>query len=129
MNAARALRVDKFKTALKDFPELTFQFVPKGRKHAYHLLPARYDGRDFGTTRDDLIRTLWRDYGVKAIVQYHPLYRYPLFQKMGFTEHDCPNTDVFFDNMVSFPFHLWMSESDFDQLIDSTRKALTHLRG
>ena len=126
MNAARTRRAEKLKDALKDFPELAFQAVPAGRKHAYHLMPAKYSGR---ATRDELIRTLWGDYGIKAIVQYHPLYRYPLFQKMGFGGHDCPNTDALFDNMVSFPFHLWMSDADFDYLIASTREALTRLRG
>lgn len=129
MNAVRARRAETFKDALKDFPELTFQAVPEERKHAYHLLPAKYDGRAYGMTRDNLIRALWGDHGVKAVVQYHPLYRYPLFQKMGFADHDCPNTDALFDSMVSFPFHLWMSDANFDALIAATREALTRLRG
>ena len=127
MNAARTRRASAFKTALADFPELSFQAVPEGRKHAYHLLPGKYTGRA-GVTRDDLIRTLWSDYGIKAIVQYHPLYRYPLFQKMGFGEHSCPDTDALFDNMISFPFHLWMTDADFDYLTQSTKQALTRLR-
>jgi dTDP-4-amino-4,6-dideoxygalactose transaminase len=68
-------------------------------------------------------------YGIKVIVQYHPLYRYPMFRKAGFGKADCPNTDRFFDNMVSFPFHHWMPEGEFEYMIDCTRKTLGALRG
>jgi dTDP-4-amino-4,6-dideoxygalactose transaminase len=48
---------------------------------------------------------------------------------MGFGDAACPNTDEFFDNMVSFPFHLWMSDGHFDYMIDSAIKTLKKLRG
>ena len=51
-----------------------------------------------------------------------------MFKKAGFGEADCPNTDHFFDNMVSFPFHHWMSEKEVDYMIKCTKKTLDHLR-
>ena len=62
------------------------------------------------------------------MVQYHPLYRYPLFEKAGFGKADCPNTENFFDNMVSFPFQHWMSEKEFTDMINLTRRALDDIR-
>jgi dTDP-4-amino-4,6-dideoxygalactose transaminase len=47
---------------------------------------------------------------------------------MGFGAADCPHTDDFFDNMVSFPFHLWMTENEFNYMIDSTIKTIKELR-
>ena len=47
---------------------------------------------------------------------------------MGFGVADCPNTDLFFDNMVSFPFHEWMGEEDFDYLLGSVKTSLNELR-
>jgi perosamine synthetase len=128
INAERGKRGREFRAALADFPELVFQHIPDECKHAWHLLPARYDGSAWGKTRDDLLALMAYDYGVKFIVQYYPLYRYPLFQKMGFGAHACPETDRFFDHMVSIPFHVWMSDADFSFMIDSTRQALTRLR-
>jgi dTDP-4-amino-4,6-dideoxygalactose transaminase len=61
-------------------------------------------------------------------VQYYPLYRYPMFRKAGFGEADCPETDRFFDNMVSFPFQQWMPEDQFALMIALTRQALTQCR-
>jgi dTDP-4-amino-4,6-dideoxygalactose transaminase len=128
MSFERIRRANKFISAMADYPELSFQKPPHHYKHVYHLLSARYDGHIYGKNRDDFIQKIWHEYGVRAIVQYYPLYRYPLFKSHGFGEADCPNTDYFFDNMVSFPFHLWMSEDDFDYMIDATLKTLEALR-
>lgn len=128
MNEARIQRAKKFIHALSDFTELSFQYAPKGHKHIYHLLSARLDRSAQNSLRDRFIDLMWNNFSVKVIVQYHPLYRYPLFQKNGFGKADCPNTDHFFDNMVSFPFHHWMKEADFDYMIDATKATLVALR-
>jgi len=129
INADRKERADYVKTALKDFPELVFQKVPRDCGHTYHLLPARYDGAKYGKTRDQFIETMAFEYGVKTIVQYYPLYRYPMFEKAGFGKADCPETDRFFDNMVSVPFHQWLSREQLDTIIDALKKTCLSLRG
>ena len=47
---------------------------------------------------------------------------------MGLGKHNCPNTDEFYDNMISFPFHVWMSEKQFEYLKNSLIKSLIYLR-
>jgi len=128
MNEKRITRANNFMDEFKDFPEISFQMVKKGYKHVYHLLAAEYEGKN-GKTNHDLIKILFYEYNIKAIVQYYPLYRYPLFQKMGFGTANCPNTDKYYDNMISFPFHLWMSDEEFNYMINCTKKALLKLRG
>ena len=128
MNAARAARAERIRAALADYPELVFQTTPEGCVHAWHLLAARYDGQPYGRTRDDLIRMLSFEQGVRTVVQYCPLYRYPMFRKAGFGEADCPETDRFFDNMISLPFQHWMPEETFDLMIALVREALDRLR-
>jgi len=128
LNNKRIKRALHFINEMKDFPELTFQPEKEYIKNVYHLLPAKYDGSESGSCSHDVIRMLSGEYGIKAIVQFHPLYRYPLFKKMGFGDADCPNSDDFFDNMVSFPFHEWMSDEDFQYMIDSVKEVLTKLR-
>lgn len=127
-NKERQQRAKKFITDLKSFPELSFQEFSDRENHVYHLLSAKYDGRKYGRDRNDLMKLLVEKYKIKPVVQYYPLYRYPLFKKIGFGDANCPNTDEFFDNMISFPFHVWMSESDFNYMIASTKKALEELR-
>ena len=129
LTEARRRRADIFRQRLSRFEELRFQRIDHPSAHSHHLLVARYDGSKTGKTNHDLIKLMSEEYGIKTIVQYYPLYRYDLFKKMKLDEADCPNTDQFFDNMISFPFHLWMIDRDFEYLIESTASALTRLRG
>ena len=78
--------------------------------------------------RNNLIEKLYKNYSIKCAVQYYPLYKYPLFKKMGFSKHKCPNTEKFFDNMISFPFHIWMKNKQFDYMVSSVKKTLIDLR-
>ncbi|MEK9754955.1 MAG: DegT/DnrJ/EryC1/StrS family aminotransferase [Rhodospirillaceae bacterium] len=128
LNALRRRRAEKFMAAVKDFPELAFQATPEGRTNVYYCLPARYDGTPAGRGRDDFMTRMATVHNVQMVVQYYPLYRYPMFEKAGFGEADCPETDRFFDRMVSFPFHAWMPDDQFEYLIDATRETLTELR-
>ena len=129
LNARRRERALAFRAALKGFPELVFQKIDAPEAHVHHLLPARYDSPRRGSDRDALLRLLSEKYAIKAIVQYYPLYRYDLFKKMGHGQAACPETDRFFDSMVSIPAHEWMSDADFAYLTESTLSALRTLRG
>lgn len=128
INAKRYRRGLRVIRALSDFPELGFQRIPDGCGHAFHLLAARYDGSAHGATRDAFIARMAFQHKVQVIVQYHPLYRYPLFKKAGFGKADCPNTDAYYDDMVSFPFHAWLTEEQIDYMISAARETLGHLR-
>ena len=126
LTAQRRERGLAFREALRDFPELCFQAIHVDEAHSHHLLPARYDGKP---GRDALISLLSQDYGIKAIVQYYPLNRYDLFRKTGHGQADVPEADYFFDNMISFPFSLEISDADFSYMIESVRTALMRLGG
>jgi perosamine synthetase len=107
---------------------LTFQRVPEGCGHSWHLLAARYEGDQWDRTRDEFLEELAFSAGIQAVVQYCPLYRYPMFQKAGFGTAHCPNTDYFFDNMVSFPFQQWMPVAQFERMISLVADTLGKLR-
>lgn len=124
LTAARRARGLAFRAALADRPELAFQKIGQPEAHSHHLLPARFVPAE---ARDDFIRLMSREWGVKTIVQYRPLHRYDLFRANGFGEADCPEAERFFDSMVSFPFHVWMSDDDFAYMIEATRGALDRL--
>ena len=62
--------------------------------------------------------------GIQCVVQYYPLNRYDLYDKLGYGDANCPNADTFFDNMISFPFQHMLTDSELDQMIDSTKSVL-----
>lgn len=124
----RRKRAQKFINSFNEFEELSFQKQNDSKAHSYHLLVAKYKAVKNGKNRDDLISILSKKYKIQVIVQYYPLYRYDLFKKMGYAKAVCPASDDFFDNMISFPFHIWMNENDFDYMIASIKQALIELR-
>ena len=125
INAEKRARALHFIDALAGYPELVFHRVDSTR-HNYHLLAARMDASV--ERRDDFMRRMFYDHGVKCVVQYYPLNRYPFYQKLGFGTADCPNADAFFDHMISFPFQHNLSDSEFEHMLDVTRKVLDRQR-
>ncbi|MBT3185124.1 MAG: DegT/DnrJ/EryC1/StrS family aminotransferase [Nitrospina sp.] len=123
INQKKRERAIRFIDALADFPELEFHRVPSSR-HNYHLLAAKLTNGK----RDEFIRRMAGDKKIQCVVQYYPLNRYPLYQTAGFGDADCPNADNFFDNMVSFPFHHSLLDSDLDYILQSTQDVLKELR-
>lgn len=126
LTGKRRLRGNYARTALKNCHELRFQKIHSETAHSHHLLPALCQSEKF--SRNELILVLAQEYGVKTIIQYHPLHRYDLFKRMGFGIADVPHTDNFFDNMVSFPFSLEISDEDFEYEIQSIKSAIEYLR-
>ena len=123
LNNQKRKRAIYFIDGLKDYSELEFHRVDTTR-HNYHLLAARMTNGK----RDKFIRKVAQEKSIQCVVQYYPLNRYPLYQKIGFGNADCPNTDNFFDNMISFPFHHWMSDDEFEYMLDATKDILESLR-
>jgi dTDP-4-amino-4,6-dideoxygalactose transaminase len=119
MNAEKRARALNFIDALINCDTLEFH-REDSKRHNYHLLVAQVTNGK----RDDIMKFLAYEKGIQCVVQYYPLNRYPFYQKLGFGKADCPNTDLFFDNMISFPFHHWMSDTDFEYLLESTKEAI-----
>jgi len=120
MNQEKRQRAITFIDALSDHPELQFHRVDSLR-HNYHLLVSQMDNGN----RDRFMQKMAEEEGIQCVVQYYPLYRYDLYKKIGQGEAECPNTDHFFDNMVSFPFHHMLSDEDFNYMIEATKRALS----
>lgn len=122
MNREKRERALYFMDSLNSYDVLEFHRVDSDR-HNYHLLAARVtNGR-----RDEIMKSLAYDKGIQCVVQYCPLNRYPMYRKLSLGHTDCPNTDKFFDSMISFPFHHWMSRPDFEYMLESTREILDGL--
>jgi dTDP-4-amino-4,6-dideoxygalactose transaminase len=121
INTQKRARALRFMDALADFPELEF-LREDSTRHNYHLLAARMRGSV--EQRDDFIRRMYNEKGVKCVVQYCPLDRYDFYRKLGFGKADCPNADDFYDHMISFPFQHNLAEEDFRLMLDATRDVL-----
>ena len=122
INSQKRQRALQIIDSLTEYPELEFHRVDSTR-HNYHLLVAwMKHGR-----RDQFIRKMATEYRIQCVVQYFPLYRYPFYQKLGLGDASCPNTDRFFDSMVSFPFQQSLCSEDLDKILLASKQALREL--
>jgi len=125
INQEKRERALAFMDALSAYPELVFHRVD-GTRHNYHLLAARMDGP--ALRRDDFIRRMFNEYGIKCVVQYYPLNRYDFYRKLGLGDANCPNADDFYDHMVSFPFQHSLTDDALAYMLDSAKKVLAAQR-
>ena len=119
----------KIREALKDTPEISFPGVVAGGRYVVHQYIMHFDGAAFGKNRNDLLDLLTAKYGVRAIVQYYPLYRYPLFRKLGMGDHDCPVVDKWWDNSFSFPWWCGIDDETIDYMCEALKCAIEDLKG
>ncbi|ARJ66552.1 aminotransferase [Magnetospirillum sp. ME-1] len=125
MNGNRAERARRMTAALGGRSDIAFQRIPDECRHVHYCMPARITGGP--AARDAFMERMAFHHKVRMVVQYYPLYRYPMFQKAGFGDAQCPETDRFFDSMVSFPFHEWMPEDQFGYMVEATGETLDHI--
>ncbi len=123
VNAEKRGRAIKIIENLSEFPELKFHYENSNR-HTYHLLVAKMQNNN----RDSFIKIMSEEYSVQCVVQYYPLYRYDFYKKNNLGEYDCPNVDEFYDNMISFPFQLQLSENELEYMVDCTKKTLKKIK-
>jgi perosamine synthetase len=119
---------EKIKAALADVPEISFAKFPKGYRHIFHQFIMHYDGSAHGRTRDELMDVMTKEYKIRCIVQYHPLYRYPLFQRLGASQHDCPVVEGWWDNSFSFPWWCGMPDETIEYLTSSLKATIAALK-
>ncbi len=123
LNKVRISRAKKFINYFKYNDVLSFNASFTKKRHVYHLLSAYVKpSKDFN--RNILIKDLFNKYKIKCSTQYYPLYKYSLFKKYGYGKGKCLNTEKFYNNMISFPFHVWMSEKNFNYMITSVKRIL-----
>jgi perosamine synthetase len=131
VEAINSKRRDRFlmaQQATKDFLEIQWQEIPDNKISAHHLLPFKFISPLYKEGADQIFERLSVKYGVRPAKQYYPLYRYSLFSKSGNGIADVPCTDDFYDNMVSLPFHHWMSDDDFSYVLESLISVIVELR-
>lgn len=123
INKKKRQRALYFIDELKNFDILKFHRV-ETEQHNYHLLAAYFNNTSL---RDKFFHLMAHEESIQCAVQYLPLNRYDFYKKLGYGEANCPNSDFFFDHMVSFPFHHRLTDNEIDQILSSTKKILKRI--
>jgi len=92
---------------------ISIRKAQKDRSNAYHLYVIRV--RDAGT-RLKLFERLWAA-GILCQVHYLPVYLHPYYEKLGYKKGLCPNSERFYEGIISLPIYPSLSEVDQDYVI------------
>jgi len=118
----------KIRGLLADTPEISFARIPEGYRHVMHQFAMHFDGSAFGKNRNDLLDLIVNEYKIRSIVQYYPLYRYPLFQAMNAGQADCPVLEGWWDNTFSFPWWCAPDDEAIHYMVNAVKSAIDALK-
>lgn len=118
----RSERVARYDAAFGNLPLILPPRPAPGDDHSWHLYIVQL-GEAAPVNRDDFIVAL-RDAGVGTSVHYRPLHQMTYWK--GYCEgQSFPEADRVFDNCVSLPLFMAMTDEEQDRVIDVVRSVLT----
>src|SRR5205814_1860969 len=118
--AMRNALADRYRHLLADVPEVVAPpDVPSGLgwRHAYHLFAVRVPGRR--AVYDTLHAA-----GIAAQVHYMPIYRHPLYARMGFTPEQFPEAERAYAGLLSLPLFPTLSRADQGRVVETLARAV-----
>ncbi|MFN7992707.1 MAG: DegT/DnrJ/EryC1/StrS family aminotransferase [Bryobacteraceae bacterium] len=128
VNATLRAQLERMRALLAPSGYFTFQDAGAERESVAHACVVGVDTGKLGASREDLMDVLTSAYSIKLIVQYYPLYKYPLFQKMGLGDADCPNLEDYWPTSYSYPWWCGVPDETLTYMAASTLEAVAQLR-
>jgi dTDP-4-amino-4,6-dideoxygalactose transaminase len=65
-----------------------------------------------------------RERGILVQVNYIPVYWHPVFEDMGYRRGMCPVAELFYEEELSLPMHVELTDADQDHVIEVLRGAV-----
>ena len=65
-----------------------------------------------------------REHGVGVNVHYIPIHHHPFYQDLGFKYHDFPASVSFYENAITLPLYVGLSEAEQDKVISALKHIL-----
>ena len=102
---------------IRNFKGLTAPHVDKDVKPIFHQYVVRVE-ENYPKSRDKLADSL-TEKGIGVAVHYPiPIYRQPLYQKLGYGGAKCPNTEHACKRVLSLPVHPLVDRKDIEYILD-----------
>jgi perosamine synthetase len=127
LNARRRAIALRYTEELARLPGLITPYVDPNCEPTFYLYSLQVDETQVPFTRDDLMRMLFRDYGVHTITGYPPMYWFTLYQKRGYARGLCPVAERAYSRMMLLPLYARMTDDDVSYVIESATRAVRRL--
>jgi perosamine synthetase len=129
IGSAQLKKLDEFNTkrrenaqlltqGIRRFHGLTVPYVDEDAKPVFHQYVVRVE-ENYPRSRDELADSL-TEKGVGVAVHYPiPIYRQPLYLKLGYGGIKCPNTEDACRRVLSLPVHPLVDKNDIKYILDA----------
>jgi len=120
-NKKRRTNAEILTEGIRKIRGLTPPHVKKGVKHVFYQYVIRVED-EFPLTRDELAKHLQKA-GVSVAVHYPmPIYKQPVYQKLGYKKTVCPKTEDACKRILSLPVHPSVTRKDLSYIMQALRK-------
>ncbi len=101
---------------IDDIKGLTAPYVDSDVKHVFHQYVLKIEN-EFSMSRDEVSRCL-SEKGIGVAVHYPlPIYKQPLYLKLGYETVKCPNTEDACNQVLSLPVHPQLDAKDINYIL------------
>jgi perosamine synthetase len=128
LNARRRAIAHRYTEALQNLEGIVPPYEDPNGQHVYYLYSLLVDEAVAGVSRDALMRTLFRDFGIQTITGYPPAYWFKTYRKRGYDRGLCPVAERVYGQVMTLPLNPKMTDDEVEYVIESTRKAVHTLR-
>lgn len=96
--------------------------------HIYHLYTFFYHPEIVGTSKDDFIRYMEQEEGVKIDIRYFPVHLLAEFRALGHQYGECPVAEKqYFEHQIQLPIYDHLTEEQIEHMIQAVRRAIQKL--
>ncbi|MDR7484591.1 MAG: DegT/DnrJ/EryC1/StrS family aminotransferase [Armatimonadota bacterium] len=129
LNERRRQIAHRYTEAIREIPGLTPPYEHPDCTHVYYLYTVLVDPARAGFTRDDLMRVLFREFGVHTITGYPPSYWLRIYRKRGYARGLCPAAERAYAQMITLPIHPRLTDEEIAYVTASVGRAAARLAG
>jgi perosamine synthetase len=121
-NAKRRENAQLLTNGISKFAGLTVPYVEKDVKHIFHQYVVKVK-EEYPRGRDELAGLL-KERGIGVAVHYPiPMYKQPLYLKLGYGDTKCPNAEEACRRVLSLPVHPMVDREDIEYILDVLKDA------
>ncbi len=121
---ARTHRVNRYRTLLRDWEEITLPEAPTfEHKHAWDLFAITINSEKAGVTRDEFMSILKDDFNIGTGLHWQAPHLFSYYKEnFGYKEGDFPNAEHIADHIVSLPLFPQMTDTDQDRVVHAMKQ-------
>jgi dTDP-4-amino-4,6-dideoxygalactose transaminase len=107
----------RYRELLADEPIELAPEAPVGVRHAYHLFAVR-------VPRRRSVFEIMRAEAIGVQVHYVPIYRHPVYARLGFLPEQFPETEQAYAGLLSLPIYPGLRDEEQDRVVAVLRRAV-----